>query len=130
MTMPILDVVDTAPVVGWNNDLVLVPLRSARTATGYAVFEIVALPGAGFQPPGHAEQDMAFYVLEGEWTFECAGDTRMVGVDQAIFVRRDSVHAFANTGAAPGRLLVVTWSGDAAGCVIRGRPVAGMDLVG
>ena len=131
MMTAMLDTIDpSAPMVGCDNDLILVPLRSARGGTGYAVFEIVALPGAGLLPLSHADQEVAFYVLEGEWTFQRAGDMQLLGVNEGLFVRRDTVHAFENTGGALGRLLVITSSSDAVDRVIPGRPVTHIDLAG
>ena len=121
---------DGTPVLGWNNDIVLVPMRTARTGTGYAVFELVTLPRAGLPPLCHADQDVAFYVLEGSFTFQRADTAQMLGVDQGIFVRRGGVYACMNTGGSVGRLLVIMWPGAAAERFIRGLPVACSDRAG
>ena len=118
------------PAVCWNNHLVLVPIRTDRTGAGYAVFELVTLPGAGLPSLCYTDQDVAFYVLEGSFTFQRAGTTQVLGVDQGIFVRRGSVHACTNTGGAIGRLLVIMWPGDAADRFLRELPVACVDLAG
>ena len=73
---------------------------------------IVELPGGGHPPLHHHDFDEAFYLLEGELTFQL-GDhvfTRRAG--EVAFAPRGVPHTYANlSGAAARALLVITPAG-------------------
>jgi len=64
-------------------------------------------------PPGfpgpvrhrHAEMIDIFYVLEGELTFDLAGEQRTLGTGGFVLVPPGVVHTFANRGSVPARAL-------------------------
>jgi mannose-6-phosphate isomerase-like protein (cupin superfamily) len=64
-------------------------------------------------PPGfpgpvrhrHAQMIDIFYVLEGELTFDLAGEQRALGTGGFVLVPPGVVHTFANRGSVPARVL-------------------------
>ncbi len=64
-------------------------------------------------PPGfpgpvrhrHAQMIDIFYVLEGELTFDLAGEQRTLGTGGFMLVPPGVVHTFANRGSVPARVL-------------------------
>jgi quercetin dioxygenase-like cupin family protein len=64
-------------------------------------------------PPGfpgpvrhrHAKMTDIFYVLEGELTFDLAGERRVLGPGSFVLVPPGIVHTFANPGPTPARVL-------------------------
>jgi quercetin dioxygenase-like cupin family protein len=83
-----------------------------QTGGVYALSEIRVSPGNGPPPHVHCRDDEAFFVLEGEITFQ-VGDQNMLG-RPGCFVQapRNIPHAFKNNGKSPARMLVfVTPSG-------------------
>src|SRR3954465_3727886 len=62
----------------------------------------------GFSGPvrhRHAEMSDVFYVLEGELTFDLAGEQRTLGTGGFVLVPPGVVHTFANRGSVPARFL-------------------------
>ena len=71
------------------------------------VFEDIVQPGAG--PPRHIHryQDETFFFLEGSFDVEAGGTRCQMSPGDVAFIPRGTVHAFKNTGTAPGRLRYV-----------------------
>jgi len=68
----------------------------------------VSLPPAWDGPPlHHHDFDEAFYVLEGELTFQLGDELRTAGAGELIFAPRGSHHTLANLSGAPARYLIV-----------------------
>jgi quercetin dioxygenase-like cupin family protein len=79
-------------------------------ATGSAHQEVVVAelaPGGRVDEHLHAFEE-AFYVLEGELTFETADATERLGPDDFVFVERGAAHALRNDGGATTRWLEVS----------------------
>jgi quercetin dioxygenase-like cupin family protein len=89
-------------------DLVWVKLAGDETAGRCAIMEIRTAPGGGPPLHRHNNEDEWFYVLEGEYMFEVDGARIRATAGASLLARRGTAHAFENTGAAPGRLLVVS----------------------
>ena len=88
-------------------DVPSVLLRSEETG---GVVSLVALSsGPGFAgPPLHRHDfDEAFYVLEGELTFQLGEEVFTRGAGQLAFAARNVAHTYANLGDAPARVLLV-----------------------
>jgi quercetin dioxygenase-like cupin family protein len=84
-------------------------LRSEQSGGHVAVVE---LSGAARPPLHHHDFDEAFYVLDGELTFQLGDDlfTRRAG--ELAFAPRGVPHTYANLSGAPARaLLVITPAG-------------------
>lgn len=59
----------------------------------------------------HYDQDEAFYILEGQYTFHVGADSIEAGPGSFIYVPRGTVHSVKNTGTTPGKALVTITPG-------------------
>jgi quercetin dioxygenase-like cupin family protein len=99
--------------------------KAAAAETGGA-FDLLdqAVPG-GYAPPRHVHvrEDEAWYLLEGEATFYCGGDSFQAGRGSFVFLPRGVEHSF-KAGPAGARLLTLTFpSGFAAFVEEAGDPL-------
>jgi quercetin dioxygenase-like cupin family protein len=90
-----------------SSDAPKVLLRSEQTAGEVAVIEIGASPERKGPSLHHHEFDEAFYVLEGELTFQLRDElfTRKAG--ELAFAPRGVPHTYANLSGAKARALIV-----------------------
>ncbi|MBY0112410.1 MAG: cupin domain-containing protein [Phycisphaerales bacterium] len=72
------------------------------------VFEETVPPGGGPPLHRHGIDDEYFYILEGTFTFVLDGKRVTVGAGAFVTAPKRSLHTFMNSGATPGRLLVMT----------------------
>ncbi|HMI70379.1 MAG TPA: cupin domain-containing protein [Solirubrobacteraceae bacterium] len=82
-------------------------LRSAQSNGAVSVVELAASPEFAGPPLHHHDFDEAFYVLEGELTFQLGDELRTAGPGELVFAPRGSHHTLANLSGAPARYLVV-----------------------
>jgi quercetin dioxygenase-like cupin family protein len=84
-----------------------VRLRSEESNGHVAVIEnIISASFAG--PPLHVHDfDEAFYVLDGELTFQLEDEVLTRGRDELAFAPRGVPHTFANLSGAGARVLIV-----------------------
>jgi mannose-6-phosphate isomerase-like protein (cupin superfamily) len=82
-------------------------LRKAQSNGVVSVVELAATPDFAGPPLHHHDFDEAFYVLEGEMTFQLGDELRTAGPGELIFAPRGSHHTLANLSGAPVRYLVV-----------------------
>ena len=82
-------------------------LRSAQSNRAVSVVELAASPEFAGPPLHHHDFDEAFYVLEGELTFQLGDELRTAGAGELVFAPRGSHHTLANLSGAPARYLVV-----------------------
>jgi quercetin dioxygenase-like cupin family protein len=87
-------------------DLVTFKAVGSGTNGAYSLIEGLTQPGQGV-PPHRQGDDEAFFILEGTYTIQVGGETRVAGPGEFIFIPRGTVHAFLNTGDAPSRMLVI-----------------------
>ncbi len=80
----------------------------AETNGVYSLSEHLAPSGAGTPPHIHHNDDEAFYVLEGEVSISCAGESYVARAGDFAFLPRGVRHNWANTGAGNVRMLVLT----------------------
>ena len=79
---------------------------AAQTNGAFSLVEGVWQPGGfGPLPHIHVEQEEAFYVLEGQFTFNVGDRKLLAGSGTFIVVPRGVLHSFAAAGDSPGRLL-------------------------
>ena len=78
-------------------------LRSAQSAGAVSVVELAASADFGGPPLHHHDFDEAFYVLEGELTFQLGDELRTAGPGELVFAPRGSHHTLANLSGAPAR---------------------------
>jgi quercetin dioxygenase-like cupin family protein len=84
-------------------------LRSEESDGQVSIVEL----GGGGRPPLHRHDfDEAFYVLEGELTFQLEQDVFTRRAGELAFAPRGVAHTYANLSGAPARaLLVITPAG-------------------
>ena len=82
-------------------------LRSEQSGGEVAVIEN-STPGRWSGPPLHRHDfDEAFYVLEGELTFQRGEEVGVAGPGELVFAPRGAVHTLANRSSEPARYLLV-----------------------
>lgn len=93
------------------NTLCTVKATAESTGGSFSVVHHVA-PG-GFATPYHLHhnEDEAFYVLDGEYTFICEGKKHVLGRGGYIFLPRGIPHGVRVDGSAPARTLILASPG-------------------
>jgi len=69
----------------------------------FGIIEIV--PGRDLEAHTHADEDDAFYILEGEMTFLFGGETAIAGPGTFVLVPPGVEHGFRNDGEIAVRML-------------------------
>jgi quercetin dioxygenase-like cupin family protein len=82
-------------------------LRSEQSAGAVSAIEVTSPTGFKGPPLHHYGLDEAFYVLEGELTFQLRDDVFTRRAGELAFAPRDVPHTYANHGDAPARALIV-----------------------
>jgi quercetin dioxygenase-like cupin family protein len=81
-------------------------LRGEETGGRLSVTEIAVPPNAG--PPLHTHDfDEAFYMLEGELTFQVSDALATKGAGEVSFAARNVAHTLANHGDGAARYVLV-----------------------
>ncbi len=81
--------------------------RGEQTAGVLTVIENVVAPGDGPPLHVHANEDEAWWVIEGLLRFRLGDELAEAPAGTFVFVPRGVAHAFQNVGATPARLLVL-----------------------
>jgi len=82
-------------------------VRGEQTNGVLTALENSIAPGEGPPLHVHAEEDEAWYVLEGELRFSLDGESAAAPAGSFVFVPRGSPHCFQNVGDGPARILVL-----------------------
>src|SRR5919201_1862653 len=82
-------------------------VRGEQTNGALTAFENVIAPGDGPPLHVHADEDEAWYVLEGELRFRLEAKTASAPTGSFVFVPRGTPHCFQNAGGQPARILVL-----------------------
>jgi quercetin dioxygenase-like cupin family protein len=82
-------------------------LRSEQTGGEVSVIEIGASAGRKGPPLHHHDFDEAFYMLEGELTFQLHDERFTRGPGELAFAPRGVPHTYANLSGASARALLV-----------------------
>jgi mannose-6-phosphate isomerase-like protein (cupin superfamily) len=82
-------------------------LDSQATAGAFCL--LVDYPGVGWSLPAHLHRDAAetIHVIEGEFGMTIADRRLTLGPGQTVHVPAGVVHSGVNTGAAPGRRILI-----------------------
>lgn len=88
------------------NDGIRVLADGAATGGSAFQFECLVPPGSGPPLHRHEREDELFYVLEGNFKFMLDEEEFAAASGAFVYAPKGSLHAFRNTGASPGRLLV------------------------
>ena len=81
-------------------------VTGVETNGAFAMFEAYVPPGNGPPPHVHHREDEMFYVIEGEFEFNVAGESKRLGAGDFLLGRRGVPHNFTNIGSSPGRMLI------------------------
>lgn len=92
-------------------DVITFKALASQTNGAYSLFETTTPPGAGSPPHYQRDEDEAFYVLEGVYTFLHGEEQQVVEAGGFVFVSRGTMHMFTNTGDSPARMLIMTTPG-------------------
>jgi mannose-6-phosphate isomerase-like protein (cupin superfamily) len=81
---------------------------AAQTGGDFSLMERTLPPG-GRRPPAHRHVNCseAFFVLDGQISFELEDQSLSGGPGDFLLVPRGAAHTFGNAGAEPARLLVL-----------------------
>jgi mannose-6-phosphate isomerase-like protein (cupin superfamily) len=82
-------------------------LRSEQTAGAVSAVALTVPAGWAGPPLHHHAFDEAFYVLEGELTFQLGDELATAGPNTLVFAPGGSVHTLANLSAARARYLLL-----------------------
>jgi quercetin dioxygenase-like cupin family protein len=82
-------------------------LRSEQSGGEVSIIAIGASAGRTGPPLHHHDFDEAFYVLEGELTFQLGEERFTRGAGELAFAPRGVVHTYANLSGADARALLV-----------------------
>ena len=105
-------------------DTMTVKATAAQTGGSMTALEVLAAPGGGPPPHVHANEDEAWYVLDGEFEILHGDETLRLTAGGFAFVPRGTVHRFENVGDKPSRVLIVFTPGGFEGFFLEaGLPV-------
>jgi mannose-6-phosphate isomerase-like protein (cupin superfamily) len=82
-------------------------LRSDESAGAVSAIEVSSGVGFAGPPLHHHDFDEAFYVLEGELTFQLEDEVFTRTAGELAFAPRNVPHTYANHSGAPARALIV-----------------------
>jgi mannose-6-phosphate isomerase-like protein (cupin superfamily) len=88
---------------------------SAMTDGKCVIFENISEPGSGPPLHRHGRDDEFFFVVEGTVKFLVDGQESVVSAGGAALAPRGSVHAFANVGTQPSRMIITCCPGGLEG---------------
>ncbi len=81
-------------------------VTGVETNGAFAMFEAYVPAGNGSPPHVHHREDEMFYVIEGEFEFNVAGEPKRLGAGDFLLGQRGVPHNFKNVGMLPGRMLI------------------------
>ena len=105
------DLANDPQTLEWNGTLYKTILSTSETDGAMAVLDTWSPAGSG--PPRHVHEaeDEVFIMLEGTCRVWIAGDERIVGPGEAVFVPRGIEHTFRVTDDGPSRHIVILTPG-------------------
>jgi quercetin dioxygenase-like cupin family protein len=106
-------------------------LKATVESTGGAFGLVESLIAPGAAPPLHVhyQEDEAFYVLEGELTFQCGDETARATAGSFVFLPRGIPHGFVVESDTPVRMLTLLVPGGGERIFVEaGRPAEGPGL--
>ena len=89
---------------------VQVLVSSHDTGGRYAICEVETAGGSGPPLHAHSYEDGFFYILEGEFDFQIAGNAATVGPGTSLFIPRQTAYAFRSKDDK-GRFLLLAHPG-------------------
>ena len=89
---------------------ILLNTDQAKDVVG--IVELSVPPGWDGPPLHHHDFDEAFYVLEGELTFQLGEHLRAAGPGELVFAPRGAIHTLANLSDRQARYILVCTPGQ------------------
>ena len=86
----------------WLGALTVIKATAADTGGHLTVLDVTDPPGVEAPLHVHHKEDEAFWVLEGDVTFEVGGMTIQAGAGDFVFGPRDVPHRYKVGDQAPG----------------------------
>src|SRR5689334_1606245 len=83
-----------------------VTLKTNGDSDKLSFFECIFPAGGGVPPNIHSQQEEAFYVLGGTFSYRIGDTTVTGGPGSFMLAPRGTVHSFQNTGADTGKVLI------------------------
>lgn len=99
----------TLTVLGMTHLNRVVP---ADTSGAFSLIELTVPPGLGAPSHAHARDSEAFYVIQGEITFQTPDGAVTATAGDVCILPAGGTHAFRNDGDTPARALVVISPGE------------------
>jgi quercetin dioxygenase-like cupin family protein len=91
--------------------LMTVKATGEQTNGALGLIEQTLPPGFAAPPHIHRNEDEAFYILEGQFTFYCGDQTFPASAGSLVFLPRGTAHHFRVEGDTPARLLQLNMPG-------------------
>ena len=88
----------------WGGGLATIKATGTETGDLYSIVEVLEPEGARAPLHLHRKEDEAFYVLEGEMTFQIGEQTKRAQPGSFVFGPKDVPHTYA-VGSRPAKLL-------------------------
>ena len=109
--------------VWFLTNLMTVKATADQTNGAFGLVESIVAPGSSPPLHVHNREDESFYVIEGELTIVCGGETYRAPAGSFAFLPRGVPHTFRVTSDTPARMLtLITPGGGEAFFVAGGRP--------
>lgn len=83
-------------------------LTGAQTGERFTQWIETTPPGVGPPPHYHTQEDENFYVIEGEVEFFHDGQWTAAAPGTVVFMPKNEVHAFRNSGTTALKMLITT----------------------
>jgi quercetin dioxygenase-like cupin family protein len=99
------------PAYWFLNSLNIVLATSESTGGAYSLVHHTAPAGHATPYHLHHDEDEAFFVLDGEFTFIRERKKTVLGPGEYIFLPRNSPHGMRCTGATPSTMLILAMPG-------------------
>ena len=99
------------PAYWFLDGLNIVMATSESTGGAYSMVHNTAPPGHATPYHLHHNEDEAFYVLDGEFTFICDGRKTVLGPGGYIFLPRNIPHGIRCSGSAPSSMIILAMPG-------------------
>jgi len=93
------------------NNLCIVKATPESTRGAFSMIYQIAPPGHATPYHLHHDEDEAFYVLEGEYTFYCDGKESAIGAGGYIFLPRGIPHGIRVSSSVPATMLILAMPG-------------------
>ena len=108
---------DDAPAYWFLNTLHILLAKSQSTGGAYSLLHLTATPDFATPYHLHHEEDEAFYVLDGEFTFFSGKNKILLGPGGYIFLPRGLPHGFRSSSKGDARILIQVMPGTEVGFI-------------